>query len=166
VNGDDDMNDPSSPVCYASDADAAYMGYASHEEIVAFLNVLLEAERAGARVTLRTSLETAQPEVRALAIAIHRDEVRWCSILQDWIQRLDGVPSSQVGAFYDMAMAIADLPARFAFLNKGQEWVARQLREMLPKVKDEELHPTLSEMLAAHQRNIERVTNSGLAKPP
>ena len=166
MNGGEDMKEPSSPVCSANEADATYMGYASREEIVTFLNVLLEAERAGARVTLATSVKAAQRGVRALAIAIYRDEARWCSILQDWVQRLDGVPSPEVGAFYDMAMAIADLPARLAFLNKGQEWVVRNLREMLPKIKDEALYRDLDAMLKAHERNIEKVVSSGLATSP
>ena len=165
MNGDDDMREPSSPVCSANEADAAYMGYAGREEIVTFLNVLLEVERAGARVTLATSIAT-EPKARALAIAIHRDETRWCLVLQDWIQRLDGVPSPHVGAFYDMAMAIADIASRFAFLNRGQEWVARQLREMLPKIKDEALYRDLDAMLKAHERNIQMVARSGLAKRP
>jgi hypothetical protein len=163
VNGNDDMKEPSSPVCSANEADAAFMGYASREEIVAFLNVLLEAERAGARVTLVTSIKTAERGIRALAIALYRDETRWCSMLQDWVNRLDGVPSLHVGAFYDMAMAIGELPARLAFLNKGQEWVVRQLRETLPKVKEEALYRDLNEMLKAHERNIEKVASSGLA---
>ena len=166
MNGGEDMKEPSSPVCSANEANAAYMGYASREEIVAFLNLLLEAERAGARVTLATSVKAAERGVRALAIAIYRDEARWCSILQDWVQRLDGVPSPEVGAFYDMAMAIADLPARLAFLNKGQDWVVRQLREMLPKIKDEALYRDLDAMLKAHERNIEKVASSGFAKSP
>ena len=79
---------------------------------------------------------------------------------------LDGVPSPHVGAFYDMAMAIADLPDRLSLLNKGQEWVAGKLREMLPKVKDEALYGKLNEMLTAHERNIEKVARSGFVTSP
>lgn len=164
MNGDDDIRDPSSPVCSANEADAAYMGYASREEIVAFLNVLLEAERAGARVTLRTSIKAAEPQIRALAEAIHHDEARWCTMLQDWVQRLGGMPSPHVGAFYDKAMVIADLRDRLAFLNKGQAWVVRKLTEMLPKVRDEALYRDLDAMLKSHEQNVARVSSSGLAR--
>ena len=34
-------------------------------------------------------------------------------------------------------------------------WVVRKLRELLPRVRDDALHRTLLEMLAAHERNIE-----------
>jgi hypothetical protein len=164
VNGDGDMKDPSSPVCAANEADAAYMGYASREEIVEFLNVLLEAERAGARVMLMTTVESAEPELRALAASIHLDEARWCGVLFGAVRRLDGVPSLRTGAFYEKAMAIVDLRSRLAFFNRGQEWVVHKLREMLPKVKDEELYGKLNEMLSAHERNIEKVVGSGFAK--
>ena len=166
MNGGDDMKEPSSPVCSANEADAAYMGYASREEIVAFLNLLLEAERAGARVTLGTTLEAADAEVRALAMSIHRDEVRWCGVLFAAIRRLEGEPSPGTGAFYEKATAIADLSSRLTFLNRGQEWVVRKLREMLPKIRDEKLHRDLKNMLNAHERNIEKVARSGLAKAP
>ena len=42
----------SSPACAMHQADDVYMGYAGKDEMIAFLNELLEAERAGARVTL------------------------------------------------------------------------------------------------------------------
>jgi hypothetical protein len=78
-----------------------------------------------------------------------------------------GAPASgKVGAFEGKAMAIAGLPERIAFLNRGQAWVVRKLKEMLPKVRNEGLHRDLSDMLHAHEINIERAaealkTNSG-----
>jgi hypothetical protein len=59
-----------------------------------------------------------------------------------------------VGGFYEKAMAIADVRARLAFVNRGQGWVVRKLREMLPRVRDDSLHGVLREMLAAHETNI------------
>ena len=153
----------SSPVCFAKNADETYMGYASREEILKVLNALLEAERAGARVTLRTSLEAAAPEIRTIAAAIHRDEAQWCAILLDAVRRLNGVPSPHTGAFYGKAMAISDLQDRLAFLNRGQAWVVKTLREVLPKIRDDELYRDLDAMLKSHERNIETIKASGLA---
>jgi len=164
VNGDDEIREPSSPVCSANEAGDSYMGYASPKEIVALLNVLLEGERAGARVTLGTTLEAHDADIRALAMSIHRDEAHWCGVLFAAIKRLGGEPSSGTGAFYDKAMAIGDLASRLAFLNRGQAWVVRSLREMLPKVKDEALYRDLDAMLKAHERNIEKVARSGFVK--
>ena len=44
-------NEPSSPACSMHEADDAYMGYAGRKELTAILTELLEAERAGVRVT-------------------------------------------------------------------------------------------------------------------
>jgi len=38
---------PSSPACFAHEADDAYMGFATEAEISSFLKALAEAERAG-----------------------------------------------------------------------------------------------------------------------
>jgi nitronate monooxygenase len=55
-------------------------------------------------------------------------------------------------------MAISDLGERIAFLNRGQGWVVRQLRELLPRVRDNSLHADLSEMLRSHEANIALAT--------
>lgn len=147
-----------SPACFAHEADERYMGYAGREELVPALNELLEAERAGARVALRTVAQLADDaELKPLVMAIHHDEARWCGVLTRAVRRLRGTPSPKTGAFYDKAMAIAEIPARLAFLNRGQAWVVRKLQTLLPTVRDAGLQADLAAMLAAHQCNIERV---------
>ena len=145
----------SSPVCYAGQADDVYMGYAPPEELATELNILLEAERAGAWVAARMVSESGDDvEMRALAKLIQADEVRWCKALFQALNRLGATPSTQVGDFYEKAMAIGDLEARLAFVNRGQGWVARKLRGLVPRVRDAALHDTLQQMLLAHERNI------------
>lgn len=147
---------PASPTCYAKEADDSYMGYASREELLAFLNELLEAERAGARVTARTSSDARDPAIKTLMREIYRDEAHWCAMLLRWIANLEGTASPNVGAFYEKCMAISDLRARMAFLNRGQGWVARKLREMLPKTRDDAMHADFADMLKSHENNIAR----------
>jgi nitronate monooxygenase len=149
-----------SPICYANTADDSYMGYASREELLAFLNELLEAERAGARVTARTASEFAAPNMKSLMREIYRDEARWCAMLLKWIGHLNGEASPRVGAFYEKCMAIGDLAERTVFLNRGQGWVARKLREMLPKVRDNAMHADFTQMLRSHEENIARANDA------
>lgn len=130
------------------------MDQVSQSELVAFLNELLEAERAGSRVTARTARDIDDDDLKRLIADIQRDEAKWCGVLVKALKTLDGAPSTQVGAFYDKAMAIDDLSARLAFLNRGQGWVARKLRDMLPRIGDAGIQGDLAEMLAAHERNI------------
>lgn len=147
-------HEPSSPVCYASQADDAYMGFADPAELLAELNILLEAERAGARVAARIAADAPDAELKALAKVIHADEVRWCRALFDALTELKAEPSTKVGAFYDNAMAIEGVEARLAFVNRGQGWVVRKLRALVPRIRDPALHGVLGEMLRAHEVNI------------
>lgn len=147
---------PNSPACYAAEADAQYMGEIGRDEQLAALDELLEAERAGARVALHTAKD-APAELTPLVRAIQHDEARWCALLTQSIQRLGGTPSRRTGDFYAKAMAIEDLPARLAFLNRGQRWVVRKLQALLPRVGDAPLQAGLGAMLTAHEANIARV---------
>ena len=72
------------------------------------------------------------------------------------IAHLNGTASDRTGEFYGKCLAIADLHERIAFINRGQEWVVRRLREMLPKVRDDAMHADLEAMLSTHEANIER----------
>lgn len=153
--------DPASPACLAHEADDAYMGYATKDELAAFLNELLEAERAGTGVALRSGEAAAGTGFADLLRDVHHDEARWCAMLLKQLKAL-GVPAStKVGAFQEKALAIEGLPERMAFLNRGQGWVVKKLREMMPKVRDDGLHRDLSEMLTSHEVNIAR-TNEAL----
>jgi nitronate monooxygenase len=152
--GAQEQPESASPVCYAREADDTYMGYAGRDELLAFLNELLEAERAGARVTARTASEASDPQTKALMRDIYRDEARWCAMLLKWITQLEGEASPKVGAFYGKCMAIGELRERMAFLNRGQGWVAKKLREMLPKTRDDAMHADFAAMLKSHEDNI------------
>lgn len=144
----------SSPACLMHEVSDAYMGYANQEELVAFLDELLKAERAGSRVELESARAVGKGPLAKLLRSAQRDEARWCSMLIRRIKALDGRPTRAIGVFYCEAMAIADLGERIAFLIRRQGWVVRKLREMLPKVRDPQLHADLSEMLQSHETNL------------
>ena len=156
-----DRPEPSSPACLAHEADDAYMGYATKDELASFLNELLEAERAGTGVALKSGPAAAGTTFADLLRDVHHDEARWCAMLLKQLKALGMPASNRIGAFQEKAMAIEGLPERIAFLNRGQGWVVKKLREMLPKVRDEGLHRDLSEMLNSHEINIAR-TNEAL----
>jgi hypothetical protein len=147
-------NEPSSPVCYAAQADDAYMGYAARDEILAVLNELLEAERAGAKVALASSKAPHENAYVILMRGVRKDEARWCAMLSRQIRRLGGKPSRRTGAFHQKALAIADPLERLAFLNRGQAWVVRKLEALTPRIRDDLLHGELKDMLESHRTNI------------
>lgn len=131
-------------------------------ELIAFLNELLEAERAGAKVALESAREARDPVIVDLLKHIQQDEAHWCAMLLRQIKVLGGEASPRVGAFHGKAMAIQDLKERITFLNRGQGWVVRKLREVTPLVRDEALQGDLAHMLSSHVANI-TLANSAIA---
>ena len=131
------------------------MTQAGRDELVTELNVLLEAERAGARVGASLLAEAKGGGFEGLARVIHDDEVHWSRALFEALRELGAEPSDKVGDFYERAMAIEGFEARLAFTNRGQGWVVRKLRELIPRVDEPHLHDTLKAMLDAHVVNID-----------
>ena len=70
MSADRDQPEPSSPACLAHEADDAYMGYATKDELAAFLNELLEAERAGTGVALKSGQAAARSSSTCCATCI------------------------------------------------------------------------------------------------
>jgi nitronate monooxygenase len=138
------------------------MDAVSREDLLSFLNTMLEAERAGAKALLHIARDTRREDVALLAKDIQKDEARWCAMLTKAIRTLSGNPSSETGQFYGKVMAIAEDGARLDLVNRGQGWVVRKLTEMLPKIADPQLSRDLAEMLASHVDNIARVAGSDL----
>lgn len=129
-------------------------------ELISALNELLEAERAGARVTLETANQIIDHELAPLVIDIQHDEVRWCKMLLGVIRSLGETPSTATGSFYEKAIAIKDLKERLLFINRGQGWVVRRLEKLIPKIQDLHIRFQLQEMLDMHVLNIKRVNES------
>ena len=136
------------------------MGFATRAEIAAFLNELLEAERAGTGVALKSAQAADGTPYGDLLRDIHKDEARWCAMLLKQLKALGEPASPRIGAFQEKAMAIPGLAERIAFLNRGQGWVVRKLGEMLPKVRDDSLHKDLADMLRSHETNIARANEA------
>ena len=151
------LDSGAAPTHPASGVHDAPLAGAKREALLAAPNELLEAERAGARVTSQTATEITAPELRQLVVSIRQDEARWCGVLTKAILSLDATPTRRTGAFYEKAMAIADLSQRMAFLNRGQGWVVRRLQALLPAIHDERIRNDLLAMLDSHEKNIRRV---------
>ena len=91
------------------EADDVYMGYARKDELTAILTELLEAERAGVRVTHESAPTARDGPLGELMRAIEKDGARWCAMLAGHLRMLGQPPSSKLGAFYEKAMASAIL---------------------------------------------------------
>jgi iron-sulfur cluster repair di-iron protein len=138
---------------------------ATRAKVLSALDELLEAERAGARVAMETGREISSPDLASLVEDIHKDEVRWCSMLMRTIRSLGATPSSATGAFWGKAMAIPDVEERLKFLNRGQSWVVRKLEALLPQIELPSAREDLNAMLQAHRQNIALVESRLTSKP-
>jgi uncharacterized protein DUF6306 len=125
-------------------------------ELVGLLNMLLEAERAGARV-LASFLDDYERDSPAWSqlLAVQRDEARNCATLLGLIRCVNGTPSAATGAFLEKALAVEGRSARLQFLNRGQQWVARKINEALPYVEQGYARGALFAMQESHLLNIE-----------
>lgn len=132
------------------------------DELLVFLNEMLEAERAGAKALLHISKDAHDSAASALAMQMHHDEARWCAMLIAAIRKLDAAPSEATGAFCEKVLAIPEEKARLAFVNRGQGWVVKKLKDAIPRIEDAHLAKNLRVMLASHEDNIAKVDESGL----
>ena len=146
---------PASSPCQMADVDPAYMGFMRDDEVVALLNELLSAERAGARGVATMARRAEVDDTHSLLHSVARDEASFCAMLSRHLQRLDAEPTMETGAFYDRLIAMEGYVQQLAFLNRGQCWVVRKLREALPRLRDAALATDLRQMLEVHERNIE-----------
>ena len=123
---------------------------------MAVLNELLEAERAGAKLATRMSQDANDPRVDTTLQAVAIDEARFCGLLCRLIETYGVAPSRRTGDFYGKVMALDGLDARLKLLNRGQSWVVRKLKEVMPKITDEAFRKQLQGMLEVHERNIDQ----------
>ena len=113
-------------------------------ELGRFLNLLLEAERAGAKL------------ISAYLDELPLDSARWAgmrAVLLHLLLEAEVTPTPAVGDFYGRGLAIRGWRERVEFLNRGQAWVARRIAAALPRVP-QTAHKPLQEMLDSHVANI------------
>ena len=127
---------------------------ADTEDTIAFLTLLLECARAGAKALRHFQTLDPPPRLAAPLPALVGDEARYCAGLTRHITRLGGTPSRRTGEFLDTVRAAEGWPARLDLLVRGQRWVAKRVAERLPQCDDAELAEFLTEMHATHLVNV------------
>ena len=124
------------------------------EEFGSLLNLLLEAERAGARLLSAYLDELPKDSFKWKSIrAVQLDEARNCAVLIHLLLETEVTPTPAVGDFYDRGLAIRGWRERLEFLNRGQAWVAKRLAAALPGVSETARKP-LQDMYDSHVANI------------
>jgi nitronate monooxygenase len=125
------------------------------EEFGAFLNQLLEAERAGAKLlsAYLDEMPTGCDAWGQLRL-VQRDEARNCAVLIHFLLVAGVAPTMAIGDFYRKGLEIRGLRERLQFLNRGQEWVAKRIAAVLPRVPGAAAQKALQAMRQSHRVNI------------
>jgi nitronate monooxygenase len=125
------------------------------EELGRLLNLLLEAERAGARL-LAAYLDELPPGTGDWVglRAVQRDEASNCALLIHHLLDAQVTPSTATGDFYRKGLEIRSWRERLEFLNRGQGWVAKRIAEALPRIPTSADKAALQAMHESHLANI------------
>lgn len=135
----------------SGDMDPRYFGREVTPEQIEQLQFLLAAERAGLRVATESLADTQSQQERAIMERIRACEAESSRMLRSALEDLNVEPSARVGDFYQKAMAIETIPERFAYIDRGRDWVYRHLKETLAEYKDQKLQQVLQKVMALHR---------------
>ena len=123
-------------------------------ELAAFLNRMLEAERAGARalVVFMDDWPRHGPEWQTLR-KVHEDEAHNCALIGEQLKRRGRDYSHATGEFYAKAVAVKDARERIGFLVKGLRWAMREFEQALPSIGDPAVKQLFQGMRERHLRS-------------
>ena len=135
-------------------------------EWCAFLNRMLEAERAGARALLEFLGEYARDgEGWKVLRRVQSDEAHNCVVLGELLKRAGEPYSHATGEFLDKALAVRGRRARLEFLCRGLGWSIREIEAALPRAPDAQARTALGSILESHRRSIETCNALALDLP-
>lgn len=143
--------EPASPVCYLSEADGNYMGYASVEDIAIRLQEVSAAMQAASetllalRENVRDSAAAAILEDARLGSEIDGQE------LKQRIESLGGAASAKAEDARDTKDLLPELQERWT-------QVTDMLAALLPRVRDDGLHAELQQMQKKWQEQGARLS--------
>jgi len=126
------------------------------DELAAFLNRMLEAERAGAKALLVFLEEhLRRSEAWKTLRRVQADEAHNCVLIGDLLKRSGVDYSHATGEFFDKAVAVHGRRARIEFLVRGLAWAVREFDQALPRIEDAEARAVIERMRDTHRRSIE-----------
>jgi len=120
-----------------------------------FYNMLLEAERAGVLVLDELVRQVEDYQLKTLLKKFLRDEGVNCRILMTLIHDLGAKPTNKTGAFVDKVHALNNLEDKVQLLIRGQEWVARKIREFHHHLPAGSAYFFLTAIKLQHEENVD-----------
>ena len=123
-------------------------------ECSAFLNRVLETERAGAKalVVFLDDFARDSEEWKVLR-RVQADEAHNCAVIGKLLDRAGAAHSHATGEFFGKAVAVHGKIERVGFLVRGLRWAVKRFDEALPRLP-EEARAACARMSEAHLRSI------------
>lgn len=128
----------SSPVCFATQGDDVYMGYAGRDELVGAIRPLIAAEQALARQAGALATSNAR--------SIRTDAEHGCAVLADALQRLGGTSPAPAAPLPD----IREPAEPWRALHDGLDRIVALLHTLIPRVRDERFRDQLAGLRDRH----------------
>ena len=125
------------------------------QTLLDFYNMLLEAERAGVLVLDELVRQVEDYQLKTLLKKFLRDEGVNCRILMTLIHDLGAKPTNKTGAFVDKVHALNNLEDKVQLLIRGQEWVARKIREFHYQLPAGSSYFFLKAIELQHEENVD-----------
>ena len=123
-------------------------------ELDDFLNRMLEAERAGARVLVVFMDDFPRnSETWKILRRVHEDEAHNCGLIGEQLKKRGKDYSHATGEFYAKAIAMKGSRERIAFLVKGLRWAMREFEQAVPRIADTQVRDLFQGMRERHQRS-------------
>lgn len=123
-------------------------------EQAAFLNRMLEAERAGAKALIVLMDEHARNgEAWKILRSVQAEEAHNCALIGRLLEKDGTSYSHATGDFYDKAVAIKGSKERIEFLVRGLRWAVKRFEEAFPRL-DRETRDRFTKMRESHLRSI------------
>ena len=120
-----------------------------------FFNMLLEAERAGVAVLSELNMQTEDRRLKPILKKFLRDEGVNCRILIGLIHDLNAKPSDKTGSFVNKIRALDNLDEKIQLLIRGQEWVARKIKEFRFNLPAGSAYWFLEAIKVQHDENVD-----------
>jgi nitronate monooxygenase len=120
-----------------------------------FYNMLLEAERAGVKVLGELLSQVEGDDLQVLVKKFLRDEGINCRILISLIHDLGAEPSDKTGDFVEKVQALDNLEEKIDLLIRGQEWVARKIRQSRALVPVGSSYLFMEAIKVQHEENVD-----------
>jgi hypothetical protein len=125
------------------------------EELAAFLNRMLEAERAGAKaLVVFMDDHPRNGEAWKVLRQIQSDEAHNCALIGKLLEKSGTPYSHETGEFYDKAVAVKGRKERIDYLVRGLRWAVTRFEESLLKIQDADTQGVIQKMRDSHLRSI------------